>query len=85
MDTSPPLGTALHADTVASSHSRDQGQRGATRHNFDRLETQVGTARNGAALRPTSALGGDSHEESTKFRFAVTKVSFERQKTEITE
>ena len=70
VDTSPPLGTALHADTVASSHSRDQGQRGATRHKFDRLETQVGAARSGAALRPTSALRGDSHEETTTFRCA---------------
>ena len=52
---------------------------------FHLLETQDGTARNGTALRPTSALRDDSHEETTKFRFAVTKVSFERQKTEITE
>ena len=84
-DSSPPLGTALHADTAPLSHSRDRGQRGAARHYFDLLETEIGTARNGVALRPASALRGDSHEETTKFRFAVTKVSFEIQKTEITE
>ena len=42
-------------------------------------------ARNGAALRPTSALRDDSHEATAKFRFAVPKVSFERQDTEISE
>ena len=52
---------------------------------FHLLETQDGTARNGTALRLTSALRDDSHEETTEFRFAVTKVSFEIQKTEITE
>ena len=78
-------GTALHTDTAHLSYSRNRRQYSTTRHNFHLLETQDGTARNGAALRPTSALRDDSHEETTKFRFAVTKVSFERQDTEISE
>ena len=78
-------GTARgHCAFVAFQRPRTV-QRNAAQFSPARDSGRHGTARNGTALRLTSALRDDSHEETTEFRFAVTKVSFEIQKTEITE